>query len=493
MLRGIGRERQVALEIEGPAIRSTKFSALTRVGSPVDIVDLYRPKDPWITRFYGASFDLTLPPSQPYEGIVRDRDSGKPIEGASIVSFRFADTKIGNSTLVKTVTDREGRFRLTGMPMGAGNEVDVNPPADQPYLPAHYKLPAAGSLNPVHVDFALKRGTWVRGRVTDKVTGEPLAARLRYFATKGNPHIDEAPGYREIFYDGYSRGDYYTREDGTYELPVLPGSGVIDVEAMGPTQDYINAEEGQKRNNASLVPSFNSLSAAWAEINLGESAVTLTHDFSLYPAPYKTVTGLVLDQEGKPLTGVRYYGMYSAHWWTPAQKTNRFLITELRPPKPRTQSGPAEVGDLDDLGLFVKYEDSRPIAFFHEQKQLAGYTEVGWNTPEPIQVRLQPAANATGRIVHADGQPRANFGMQPNIILENRPRKNEAYHWQERVFTDSTGRFRVTGLVPGLHYRLFYEDASGTRGQPGLDISPLKPGESRDLGETKVDLPGGSS
>ena len=90
-IRRIGRERLVDLEIEGPAIRWLTLSALTRPGPPIDIVDLYRKKDPWITRFYGANFDLTLAPSRPYEGVIRDRDSGAPIPGVMIESYRLAD------------------------------------------------------------------------------------------------------------------------------------------------------------------------------------------------------------------------------------------------------------------------------------------------------------------------------------------------------------------------------------------------------------------
>ena len=97
----------VELEIEGPAIRWQTLSALTRPGPPIDIVDLYRKKDPWIARFQGASFDLTLAPSRPYEGVIRDRESGAPIPGVVIESYRLADSNIINDTLVKTKSDND--------------------------------------------------------------------------------------------------------------------------------------------------------------------------------------------------------------------------------------------------------------------------------------------------------------------------------------------------------------------------------------------------
>jgi hypothetical protein len=47
-------------------------------------VDLYRPKNPWIERHYGTPVVLALAPSGPYEGVVRDGDTGRPIPSVTI-------------------------------------------------------------------------------------------------------------------------------------------------------------------------------------------------------------------------------------------------------------------------------------------------------------------------------------------------------------------------------------------------------------------------
>jgi hypothetical protein len=135
-------------------------------------------------------------------------------------------------------------------------------------------------------------------------------------------------------------------------------------------------------------------------------------------------------------------------------------------------------------------EEYRPVVFVHEGKKLAGFKEVGWDTPEPIEVRLEPRGVVTGRLVDSAGLPRANFGMQPYMILKNRLRHTQVPHWQERVFTDSAGRFLVEGLAPGRNYRLVYEDASSIQTAAGVDVAPLKPGETRDLGDIKAAVPG---
>ena len=44
-------------------------------------------------------------------------------------------------------------------------------------------------------DIALKRGILVRGRVTDKATGQPVPGYINAFTFRDNPHVNEFPGY----------------------------------------------------------------------------------------------------------------------------------------------------------------------------------------------------------------------------------------------------------------------------------------------------------
>jgi len=169
------------------------------------------------------------------------------------------------------------------------------------------------------------------------------------------------------------------------------------------------------------------------------------------------------------------------------------MVAELVPPKSRTLSRLIKIRDLDALGSFLVPEETRPVVIVHEGKRLAGFTEVAWSTPEPVKVRLLPWANVTGHVVDVDGQPRADFGIQPKIMLKNRIRHNQLDHISARVFTDRAGGLRIEGLVPGLSYRLVFENADSFDSGQGLDIEPLKPGETRDLGEIKAVIPGESN
>ena len=70
------------------------------------------------------------------------------------------------------------------------------PGEDQPYLSVHALVPDSPGLDPVTVDFELKRGIWIEGKITDKVTGKPVPdGYVAYFAMAGNPNVRDYPGF----------------------------------------------------------------------------------------------------------------------------------------------------------------------------------------------------------------------------------------------------------------------------------------------------------
>ncbi len=175
--------------------------------------------------YYGARFDHVAEPSRPIVGVVRDKDSGKPLAGAVVRSSRG----IGNpGRFVRTTTDAEGRFRLTGLetPMKEGpdglirGEVIALPPDGQPYLSAAESLIEPAGSKSLTRDFALKRGIWIKGRVIDKATGKPHLATIEYFLFTDNPHASEAADFSQ-------GGHQWTNEDGTFRLVGLPGRALL--------------------------------------------------------------------------------------------------------------------------------------------------------------------------------------------------------------------------------------------------------------------------
>ena len=201
-IRGIGRERVAVLKVEGPTIRTMEASVMTRAGEPVRAGIFGRRKNDWVRVYHAARFELTAPPSRPIEGFVRDRDTGAPIAGAAIRSYRLADQDLGNYQIVGDPDRRGGPVPPDRHAAGQG-ERGLHLPARRPAVPAvaaeARELTADG---PLRVEFVLKRGVWVEGKVTDKVTGKPAWARIRYAAAKDNPHLAEAPGFGEVWENG---------------------------------------------------------------------------------------------------------------------------------------------------------------------------------------------------------------------------------------------------------------------------------------------------
>ena len=488
-IRGIGRERIVELRVEGPTIRTMEVAVVTRLGSPVQVPILHRRRAPLMNTFYAAALDLSAAPSRPIEGVVRDSDSGLPIAGATIRSYRFADYEVGNYPLVRTKTDAQGRFRITGMPLGAGNEIVILPPDGQPFLPSWQKLPELRVSGPLHVDFNLKRGILAQGKLTDSVTGRPVKGEIRYGAASDNPHIGEAPGLRGIPTNGDMTTATSTDDDGRYRIAVLPGRGLLLVVAADGDYRELDSDKADMPDPITFVPPIYSGGHAFAEIDVAPNSPPLTRDFLLERC--RQLPGIVLDPDGNPLSGGRVYGKLGIGFWEflPEESAD-FTIASLQPPKQRTFSGLMKVRSVESLAVLLTAERPRTLVVQHEGKRLAGFTDVWWETKGPIKVKLEPWAVVTGRLVDSEGRPRGGVAFLPEIIGKVRSGGGLIGHWPARFTTDRDGRFRVEAIVPRLRYRLTLENASGVSTDTGPNVTPLGPGETRDLGDVPAIIPG---
>src|SRR5262249_13861147 len=147
--------------------------------------------------YYGASFRHAAAPSKTIVGVVRDADTNKPLGGVTIRS-RGADIEkhiYGGIDLARTTTDAQGGFRLTGIPRRAAPHIMAIPGPDQPYVRAHQDIHDSPGLDPVTSDIELKRGVWIEGKITDKVTGRPLQGLVEYFALHSNQNLRDYPGF----------------------------------------------------------------------------------------------------------------------------------------------------------------------------------------------------------------------------------------------------------------------------------------------------------
>src|SRR5262249_42717396 len=142
-------------------------------------------------------------PARLIVGVIRDKDTQKPLPGMTVRSHKRANLPGTEPSfyeafggVLQATTDTEGRYRLTGMPKGKGNELLVVPAGDLPYVAVSVKVPDSPGLEPMTLDVELKRGVWIEGKITDRATGKPVpGAGVQYFSLGTNPHLPDYPGF----------------------------------------------------------------------------------------------------------------------------------------------------------------------------------------------------------------------------------------------------------------------------------------------------------
>jgi RNA polymerase sigma factor (sigma-70 family) len=450
-VRGVGRERLVRLRLEGPTVATQIVNAMTRPGEKI-VLPLSRRYPKWETiAYHGAALEVPAEPTKPVVGVVRDRDTGRPLAGVTITPNKITnpfDISNHDQGLIQTTTDKEGRYRLVGLPKGEDNQI-MAMTYDLPYLPVSKSVENTRGLEAATVDFALKHGVWVTGRVTEQITGKPLAGVVGYYCFRDNPNRKEIPTVL-----GATPFHVSTREDGSYRVVAVPGHGLIAVQVhyndrylLGVGAEQIKgprAEMGGSEGFGTypfMCQTWNQNTLAAIDPKPGDESITC----DLFVVPGRTMKGTVLGPEGKPLAGARQ------HRWD-TLPGSEFTVWGL----------PAG-----------KLHEPRVIEFLHEGKKLAGLVTVRGDEKEPLQVRLQPWGVLIGRLITREGDPLT--GVEASC---NGP----------HAYTDKEGRFRIEGLTPDIKYKLWViKDGRALRvdgGEP-KDLM-LKPGETKDLGELRV-------
>jgi hypothetical protein len=470
-IKGVGRERLADLRIEAPAIATFEVYAMTRPGDTIHAPG-YRRYEPRTDKFtiYGNGFDHIARPCRPIVGVVRDKDTGKPIPGAVVTSYKRAGSHIGAVTDLRAVADKNGRYRLLGMPKGEGNVIRAGGPEDEPYLMATQKIADTPGLDPITADFALKRGVWISGRVLDKITRQPIHASVQYVVFADNPHRAEAPG---LSVDMYLQSRI---EDGTFRVAALPGRGLLAARAWGDTYrmavgaDKIKGMEPNGHFHTYPHLLFAKGYHLLVEVNPTVDAKEMTCNLLLDPG--HTLQGEVHGPDGKPLAGVRVSGLrgYNGHglWEHEPLKTSAFTVTGLDSEQPRL------------------------LEFACIEKKLAGSVVVKRDDKGPLVVKLVPAAALTGRLVTPEGKPVAD-----GEIIALRNAIDQPDRWKADptagslpadIRPDKDGKFHIEGLVPGLTYYLYFSKGNYLHRLGGAAGGKLtfEQGQTRDLGDVVV-------
>jgi hypothetical protein len=126
--------------------------------------------------------------------------------------------------------------------------------------------------------------------------------------------------------------------------------------------------------------------------------------------------------------------------------------------------------------------DFGDVIFQHAEKGLIGVAHPPKNKGGSVTVQMRPGASVTGRLVDAEGQPRAGVELE---VAFRREKMRPDWWWGSyspgRIKTDREGRFRLTALLPGYQFRL-----SDGKGVLPFGDNPLGPGQAKDLGDVKM-------
>lgn len=455
-LEGIGRERVASVTLSGPTIVTEEVYAMTRTSPVVGPVGWER-LDPSARSYRGARFEHVAAPCRPVAGTVRDAETGRPIAGMKVrgrVAVGGLAPHPDPSTTAVATTDDRGRYLLTGLPPATRYVVSASSTPGLPYLGTMKVIEADPSAEgPARCDLELREGIPIRGRVTDKGTGRPVIASVSYFSLPGHSQGDP---------DGVERVAW-TGGDGRFEIAVPPGRGVLVARTSGGRYlpaagadrieglDRIRSLVGEPRK---LVPDYQ----AAVEVHPVTGSGPMTRDISLEPV--RTVTGTVVDPDGKPVAEIVARGLdANIVWGDRVLLTPGFAVDNIDPRSPRR------------------------VDFFHVERRLAGSVRPRGDEAGPILVRLQPWAVVTGRIVDDRGM------LQSGLVLRSfppGPSEADAGVLPRRVEVENDGRFRIEGLVPGLRYAAWIADDIGLFPPRSIfrDLR-LGPGETRDLGDVR--------
>jgi hypothetical protein len=208
-----------------------------------------------------------------------------------------------------------------------------------------------------------------------------------------------------------------------------------------------------------------------------------------------TKTGSMVDPDGKPVSDVIVFGLTSV----PDPGARTF------PRQPRHGEAPPErVKGSTFTAVGLNPKQPRYLVFLQPEKKLGKVQLVRGDEAGDLVVKLEPLGAVTGVARTKEGKPAADkhvlvMGSQaflsykdlPIDLLQNQReqrRMGRLIRWlPEGVKTDTEGKFRVEGLLPGLKYTLWVTD-DGTRQRPPShwqeDVT-AESGQVKDLGEVK--------
>ncbi|QDV44539.1 Protease HtpX [Stieleria neptunia] len=437
------------------------------------------------TKLYPPNFEAVIGPSSVVMGTVTDAETGQPISDALVKTNLVNNQKLTSTRERQhwmTRTDKDGRFRIDGLPAGNGNRLIVHGPKNEPYIPVE-AIASESTGMPANrtykIDFKLKRGIWAEGRAYEAETNEPFQGTIAYYWFRNRDLETTYPGKIRVDVDGQN----YTDADGNYRIPVLPTAGVIafstgnrDHARMAVYPRGYGEFELIKYRNANggypyydTAPSFlipgNYNRVALVDPNSEESVVRV--DLPIRKSQPIPVT--ILDPGGKPATAkLEIYGG-NERWGWQDKMPKDFVVEDLLP------------------------DERRKVFAFDRTRDLIGGTIVEHGEGKQFEIKLSAAGRVHGRLIDADGEPITDG----ELIIEwgDLRRDDRTAIWARvegkryapsKIIPDDDGRFEVLGLSPEWQYSARVSRDNRMIGRAFRSLV-IQPGEDRDLGDITIE------
>lgn len=460
-LTGFGRDRVLTIRIFGPGVETKHLWVLSRPGGhAINVPDVN-------FGVYGPDMTIRLGPSRPLVGTVRDAKTGKPVPGIVVSE--------ANHHVPRSVTDKDGRYRLEGVPKKPEYTLNVCGARGKPYFDKTFMgVRDVAGLDPLEMDLTVVRGVEFTGRVVEKGTGRPVRGDLVYLPLDSNPN--RPPIEPTVM----SSDGWRTRPDGSFYVTAWSGPGLLWFVARGPDR-YATVNAGamlEKLGVRSRLPV--GPVHAMIPVDVDESKpASLTATVEVEPA--KGRPGTVVDRDGKPLSGVKAAGLTAG-------------------------SPPSVLGSADFNLSGLRAANSRLLIFIHDEKKLGAVVPVAGDSTDSITVKVAPLGTAAGQVSRAkDTIAGLTVTAIPDVVdpkrFENLPTDTLKFQgtfgmqrgpwrsWTTRTTkTDADGKFKLEGLLPGLTYTIHVSD--GDLGEFNTLVVTkrgvtVEAGKEADLGELK--------
>jgi RNA polymerase sigma factor (sigma-70 family) len=504
-LEGFGINRILEILFEGEGIESAKVQVILAKDFDPKAVRRrpaersYTMSPSYHPAVYGPEFTHTVRPCQVLTGKVVDEDTGKPIAGVTITgtarSIRWFDNAAWNDA-VACVTDREGRYRLSGLPKTKGRHLFVRSSA-APYLDRLLEVPDTAAYSPQRVEIKLTKAVTVEGRLVDQATAKGVCSNAIFLPLESEAltrFLADHPAYNPENSGPRSgvriRG--HSDAEGRFKLYVPPVPGVILAGAdtfRAPAARYaalqINKEDRKylrkpPREEKGMPKLHRTQGAIQEEFFATHRELIPVHWFNGYALirPTKkdetvittirlnagrTLHGKIVGPEGQPLRSVQAVGIQATDEHGPTTfPTDAYTVYALDPSRQRT------------------------VYFLHKAKNLVGtLTLKGDETKAPL-VKMQAAATVVGRVLDVKGKALADMdvSIQLTDAIADMLIRQTLYRGADSfTTTDAEGRFRLQGMFSDLELTVYAQRPGHRSSDVAFEPVTLQAGEIRDLGD----------